>query len=236
MPGGSDLCREYVTGKVETLRTNQCRLLQRQKMMGKNLNHFIACLLLLGLVLGAAPKIAVAEPVAVSYQGLGVFNLPVEIAVQRGFFSDQNLDVKLILTRPDVDRPALITGDIDFTLRGSSTVLSAARGLPVRMLFIGTLKPFWPLVVRREVNSVKELKGKVLGVAGMAGGHHIATRLVLKEYGLDPDKDAVYKIVPAGSRIPALESGAMDAGLLEYAEAYRDRKSVVEGKSVDRRE
>ena len=118
-----------------------------------------------------------AETVAVSYQGPGVFNLPVELAVQRGFFQDQNLDVKLILTRPDVDRPALITGDIDFTLRGSSTVLSAARGLPVRMLFVGTLKPFWALVVRPEVNSVKELKGKVMGVAGMAGGHHIATQI-----------------------------------------------------------
>ncbi|HEY7322729.1 MAG TPA: ABC transporter substrate-binding protein [Candidatus Binatia bacterium] len=179
-------------------------------------------------IFGPSPKIAsvlAAEAVAVSYQGPGVFNLPVEIAVQQGFFRDQNLDVKLILTRPDVDRPALITGDIDYTLRGSSTVLSAARGLPVRMLFVGTVKPFWALVVRPEVNSVKDLKGKVLGVAGMAGGHHIATRLILKEYGLDPDKDAVYKVVPAGSRIAALASGAMDAGLLEYAEAYRARKS-----------
>ena len=185
-------------------------------------------LLTLGSVFSLSPKIAyvlAAESVAVSYQGPGVFNLPVEIAVQQGFFRDQNLDAKLILTRPDVDRPALITGDIDFTLRGSSTVLSAARGLPVRMLFVGTVRPFWALVVRPEVNSVKELKGKVLGVAGMAGGHHIATRLILKEYGLDPDKDAVYKVIPAGSRIPALASGAMDAGLLEYAEAYRARKS-----------
>jgi NitT/TauT family transport system substrate-binding protein len=131
----------------------------------------------------------------------------------------------LVLTRPDVDRAALVTGDIDFTLRGSSTVLSAARGLPVRMLFVGTVKPFWALVVRPEVNSVKDLKGKVMGVAGMAGGHHIATRLILKEYGLDPDKDAVYRIIPGGSRIAALASGAMDAGLLEYAEAYRARKS-----------
>jgi ABC-type nitrate/sulfonate/bicarbonate transport system substrate-binding protein len=196
----------------------------------KNMNIFILSLLCLtfGSVSGPWSKIAslfAAEPVAVSYQGPGVFNLPVEIAVQRGFFQDQNLDVKLILTRPDVDRPALITGDIDFTLRGSSTVLSAARGLPVRMLFVGTVKPFWALVVRPEVNSVKDLKGKVMGVAGLAGGHHIATRLILKGYGLDPDKDAVYKIIPAGSRIPALASGAMDAGLLEYAEAYRARKS-----------
>ena len=165
------------------------------------------------------------EPIAVSYQGPGVFNLPVELAVQRGFFQDQNLDVKLIMTRPDVDRTALFTGDIDYSLRGSSTVLSAARGLPIRLLFVGTLKPFWALVVRPEVNSVKQLKNKVLGVAGLAGGHHVATRMILRDYGLDPDKDAVYKVVAAGSRIPALLSGAMDAGLLDYAEAFRAKKS-----------
>ena len=142
-----------------------------------------------------------------------------------GFFQGPESRRQIDMDSAGLDRPALITGDIDFTLRGSSTVLSAARGLPVRMLFVGTVKPFWALVVRPEVSSVKELKGKVMGVAGLAGGHHIATRMILKEYGLDPDKDAVCKIVPAGSRVPALASGAMDAGLLEYAEAYRAKKS-----------
>jgi NitT/TauT family transport system substrate-binding protein len=197
----------------------------RRKM---NIFPFSLFFFALALFFGPPSRVAslcAAESVAVSYQGPGVFNLPVELAVKQGFFHDQNLDVQLVLTRPDVDRAALVTGDIDFTLRGSSTVLSAARGLPVRMLFVGTVKPFWALVVRPEVNSVKDLKGKVMGVAGMAGGHHIATRLILKEYGLDPDKDALYRIIPAGSRIAALASGAMDAGLLEYAEAYRARKS-----------
>ncbi|MGE5819222.1 MAG: ABC transporter substrate-binding protein [Deltaproteobacteria bacterium] len=185
-------------------------------------------LLAIGSFLGAPHQVSsvfALESIAVSYQGPGVFNLPVELAVQRGFFRDQNLDVKLIMTRPDIDRTALFTGDIDYSLRGSSTVLSAARGLPIRMLFVGTLKPFWALVVRPEVNSVKELKSKVLGVAGLAGGHHVATRLILREYGLDPDKDVAYKVIAAGSRIPALMSGAMDAGLLEYAEAFRAKKS-----------
>jgi len=104
-------------------------------------------------------------------------------------------------------------------------VLSAARGLPIRMVFVGTLKPFWALVVRPEVNSVKDLKNKVLGVAGLAGGHHVATRLILREYGLDPDKDVTFKVIAAGSRLPALMSRAMDAGLLEYAEAFRAQKN-----------
>ncbi len=185
-------------------------------------------LIAVGSLVGAPLKIrsvSALEPITVSYQGPGVFNLPVELAVQRGLFRDQNLDVKLIMTRPDIDRTALVTGDIDYTLRGSSTVLSAARGLPIRMVFVGTLKPFWALVARPEVNSVKDLKNKVLGVAGLAGGHHVATRLILREYGLDPDKDVTFKVIAAGSRLPALMSRAMDAGLLEYAEAFRAQKN-----------
>lgn len=165
------------------------------------------------------------DDVTVSFQGPGILNVPVAIALQRGFFKEQNLDVKLILTRSDVDRAALATANIDFTLRGASTVLSAARGLPVRMLFVTTVKPFWAFVVRPDVNSVKELKNKVISMAGMAGGQHIATRVILKKYGLDPDKDVVFKAINAGSRLPGMMSGSMDAGLMEYGEAFRAKRN-----------
>src|SRR5712692_9589560 len=173
----------------------------------------------------AAPPAFALEQITVSYPGPAIFFLPTEVARQQRFFEQQNLDVKLILTKSNVDRAALASGEIDFTLRGGSTVLSAARGLPVRMLFVGTIKPFWALVVRPEVNSVKELKGKVMGVAGLAGAHHITTKAILKQNGLDPDKDAVYKVLNVGSRIPALLSGAMDAGLLDYNEAFLAKKN-----------
>jgi ABC-type nitrate/sulfonate/bicarbonate transport system substrate-binding protein len=163
--------------------------------------------------------------VTISYPGPAIFFLPAEIARQQGLFRDQGLEAKLVLTKSDADRAALASGDVDYTLRGGSTVLSAARGLPVRMLFVGTMKPFWALVVRPEVNSVKELKGKVMGVAGLAGAHHLTTKAILKQHGLDPDKDVVLKVVSVGARIPALMSGAMDAGLIDYSEAFRAKRS-----------
>lgn len=171
------------------------------------------------------PCASALDVVTISYPGPAIFFLPAEIARQQGFFRDQGLEAKLVLTKSDTDRAALASGDVDYTLRGGSTVLSAARGLPVRMLFVGTMKPFWALVVRPEVNSVKELKGKVMGVAGLAGAHHLTTKAILKQHGLDPDKDVVLKVVSVGARIPALLSGAMDAGLIDYSEAFRARKS-----------
>ena len=102
-------------------------------------------LLLLSLMPLAAPALAL-DQATISYPGPSPFYIPVEVARQRGFFRDQNLDIKLIVTKSEVDRAALVSEDIDYTLRASSTVLSAARGLPVRMLFVSTVKPFWALV------------------------------------------------------------------------------------------
>ncbi len=184
--------------------------------------------LVLGLLsdpqLKGSPLFAL-EQITVSYQGPGILTLPFAVAMRQGFFQEQNLDVKLILTKSDVDHIALATGGTDFTLRGTGTIRGAVKGLPIRMLFVGTMKPFWALVVRQEVNSVKELKGKVMGVSGLAGNHHGTTRLILRQHGLDPDKDVVFKVVSIGARLPALSAGAMDGGLLEYGEAFRAKKS-----------
>src|SRR5215471_19548566 len=110
------------------------------------------------------PPIGLAlEEVTVSTTGASIFFLPAEVARQQGFFHEQNLDIKYLVTRTEADRAALASGNIDYTLRAGSTMLSAARGLPVRVIFICTTKPFWALVVRPEVKDVKALKGKSLG-------------------------------------------------------------------------
>jgi ABC-type nitrate/sulfonate/bicarbonate transport system substrate-binding protein len=165
------------------------------------------------------------EPVTVSYHGPGIMNLPAGIVMQQKFFQEQNLDVKLILMKTELAHLTLVTGDTDFSLRANSTILAAAKGLPVRAIFVGTHKPFWALVVRPDVNSVKDLKGKVMGVAGLAGAHHGTSRLILKQHGLDPDKDVVFKVVGVGARLPALLTKSIDGGLLDYGEAFRARKA-----------
>ena len=184
--------------------------------------------LVLGLLsdpqLKGSPLFAL-EQVIVSYEGPAIYNLPFAIAMQQGFFQEQNLDVTLILMKTEVANVALATRDTDFSLRGTSTILAAVKGLPLRVVFIGTMKPNLALVVRPEVNSVKELKGKVMGVSGLGGGHYATTRLILRQHGLDPDKDAVFKVVSVGARLPALLTRAMDAGLLDYGEAFRAKRS-----------
>ena len=81
------------------------------------------------------------EELLISYAGPTVTFLPAEVARQRGFLREQNLDIKLLLTRSEVDRAALVSGGVDYTLRAGSSFVSAARGLPVRIVFLGTMRP-----------------------------------------------------------------------------------------------
>ncbi|MGH7873480.1 MAG: ABC transporter substrate-binding protein [Candidatus Binatia bacterium] len=151
------------------------------------------------------------DVVHVSYSSSPPFYIPVAVALQQGFFRDQNLDVKLIATRAEVDRAALVSGDIDFTLRIGSTILSAARTLPVRTVFLSTVMPFWALVARPDVQSVADLRGKIIGSGGVAGSHYGTTKVILRRHGLDPDKEVTLKFIGPGERIAAVMSKSIDA-------------------------
>jgi len=165
------------------------------------------------------------EELLVSYAGPSITFLPAEIARQRGFFREQNFDVKLLLTRSEVDRAALASGNIDYTLRAGSTFVSAARGLPVKIVLLGTMRPCWELVVRPEVKSVAELKGKSMAVPGLLGSQQISAKFILRQHGLDPERDVIYRIVDTGTRIAAMLSGTVDSSMMDYGEAYRAKKS-----------
>jgi ABC-type nitrate/sulfonate/bicarbonate transport system substrate-binding protein len=175
------------------------------------------------LLVSAQPALALDE-VLISYAGPSITFLPAEVARQRGFFREQNLDVKLLLTRTEVDRAALASGNIYYSLRAGSSFVSAARGLPVRIVFLGTTKPFWGLVVRPEIKAVSELKGKSMGVPGLLGSQQISAKFILKQNGLDPERDVVYRIVDTGTRIAAMLSGSLDCAMMDYGEAFRAKK------------
>jgi NitT/TauT family transport system substrate-binding protein len=189
----------------------------------RSLIEILVSLQLICLAAMVHPALAL-EDVLISYAGPSITFLPAEVARQRGFFREQNLDVKLLLTRTEVDRAALASGNIHYSLRAGSTFVSAARGLPVRIVFLGTTKPFWGLVVRPEIKTVSELKGKSMGVPGLLGSQQISAKFILKQGGLDPDRDVIYRVVDSGTRIGAMVSGSIDSAMMDYGEAFRAKK------------
>jgi ABC-type nitrate/sulfonate/bicarbonate transport system substrate-binding protein len=94
--------------------------------------------------------------------------------------------------RPNIAMAALLSGDIDYAELIGSVIRSAARGLPVRAISTGIKAPFFSIVAQNKYKTMKDLKGAVIGLASIGGTNHISTRLTLRQFGLDPDKDVKF--------------------------------------------
>ena len=77
-----------------------------------------------------------------------------------------------------------------------------------------------------EINSLQDLKGKVVGVSGIGGSTDFATRLALREAGLVPDKDvAIRGVGGVPETVAALNAKAVHAGTLSPPSSFVAQKA-----------
>jgi ABC-type nitrate/sulfonate/bicarbonate transport system substrate-binding protein len=77
-------------------------------------------------------------------------------------------------------------------------------------------KPLFALIARPGINTVEELKGKLLGISSFGASTDTYARALLRRYKLVPNQDVKILALGGGTnRIAAMESGAIDAALIE---------------------
>jgi NitT/TauT family transport system substrate-binding protein len=166
-----------------------------------------------------APVAVAGPPVAlhVSYSNLIADNLPEWLALESGIFKQNGLDVTLDNIVSSTGIPALLSGQVQIAhLGGSETLSAAAEGGD--LVVISITGPVYPFVFMAPaaIGSIDQIKGKKIGVSNVGSSSDIATRVMLKKVGLDPEKDV--SIVAVGSlqnRMAALLNGAIDGGVAQ---------------------
>jgi len=141
-----------------------------------------------------------------------------------GIFESHGFEPQILVLEPRAALAALLTGDLDFYTATGTTTRAALRGVPVRVIMVGLNRPDHVLVASKEITSVDQLRGKVLG--GYTAQATVNTVLIelLRKRGLKPDE---YKILNVGTaRLPALLSGNVPAAVLNGLETA---KAVKQG-------
>jgi NitT/TauT family transport system substrate-binding protein len=138
-------------------------------------------------------------------------NLTVAVAQAKGFFKEESIDAEIIRMNPNVAITALATGDVDYCQLFGAVVGGAIAGLPVRI--VAGFLDNWPmtLIAQPEYKSLKDLKGKTLGISSFGATPDVGARLMLKQAGVDPEKDI--KVLALGSdaaRLTALRQRVVD--------------------------
>jgi len=138
--------------------------------------------------------------------------LPLFVAVHRGFFKDEGVDIELPRLIPAMAQNALLAGEVQYHGLADSGLRLAARGLPIKAIFYGADRPMYYLVAQKEIRSVPELRGKRIGVSQFGGTSDLSARLALKHFGVEPEKDALLiQIGAEGTRMAALRAGSVSA-------------------------
>ena len=147
-----------------------------------------------------APAVQAQTSVKVGTAVLGDYALagPFIVAVEKGFFRTENLNVEFVPFRggPNLVK-AVIAGEILLGAAGSTDILVFREaGMPLKMVATHTEGNHFTLNVAPDVAGIADLKGKAIGVTSVGATTWVFARMVAKQQGWDPDKDV--KIVGLG--------------------------------------
>ena len=155
------------------------------------------------------------EKVRIGYSAGGLIPFPLIVAKENRLFEQAGLDVELITIPPTIAVTALISGDIQYVVFAGTTINAAVRGLPVKLVMVYNDRPLFSLMSRPEIRSIKDLKGKVLGVATLTSGESFLSRRLIKEAGIDAEKEMTLRVIGnTPDRLQSLRAGAVDATTL----------------------
>ncbi|HEY1235841.1 MAG TPA: ABC transporter substrate-binding protein [Candidatus Binatia bacterium] len=166
----------------------------------------LACVLPIHGVLAAQ-----LSNVRISYSSRSNSNTPFLIALNKGFFREEGMDVELIQVNPRLAATALINGDLDLTTTFGTTLRSIIGGFPIKFVAVSVKKSEHFLVVRREIKELRDLNGKKLGVATLFGSDQRAAEEMLKGKGFSPTMVKPVALGESPVRAQALRAGLVDA-------------------------
>jgi NitT/TauT family transport system substrate-binding protein len=151
------------------------------------------------------------------------------VAQERGFFAKNGIDVQTIFIPGSPTLVAsLNTGDLQFGYTGGTATLGAAAGgLDIKILAAFSNHIQTDLVVRPEIKTPNDLKGKRIGVTSIGGTGWMSAMLALEDIGLNPDRDKILFAAFGDQRVitQALETGTIQGASLAGVFSQRLKRS-----------
>jgi ABC-type nitrate/sulfonate/bicarbonate transport system substrate-binding protein len=196
-----------------------------------------AAKVLAALALGAAACGAWAEGQVLRYgQALSahksIYSLPVALAQREGLFRREGIELRVVIPVPGgADRmiDALHDGTVDLTHVATAFLVRAAlAGSDAVAIAAEFNDPIYSLVARREIASIADLKGRVVGMADPGGSIAFSMRKLFALHGLAESDMRWRTIDGTPARLSCLRGGGCDAvplgqpqDVLAQAEGFR---------------
>lgn len=170
------------------------------------------------------------KTVTLGMTGKTITTVPFDLAIERGHFKQQGLDVKLItINQSDVIIKAIMSDELNFTSIIPTAILAAVRGIAIQTIAVNVESAPYVLVGRPDIKSMNDMKGKKIGVSSLGGMSTYLVREIVSLNGLQPDRDVTFVAVGgSGTRSVSLAAGFVEAALMTIPLNYElERKGFT---------
>jgi NitT/TauT family transport system substrate-binding protein len=136
-------------------------------------------------------------------------------AKEGGYYEKNGLNVEVIsIPGSSLALQAMLSGELPVIQAGGAGPIQTALAGADTIVIATIAKRFsWWIFAHPNINRMEDLKGKVFGVTRFGTQSDLASRLALRRYGIDPERDVT--MVQTGG--PAETVGAMAAGKVHAA-------------------
>jgi len=157
-----------------------------------------------------------ADKIVVDYGGVSGFQAASWVAKDVKIFDKYGLDAEVIMITGGARSTAALLGGSTQFGTGSATapLLAIARGSDIKIIAASYNKFPYAFVVRSEIRSPKELRGKKVSILNYGGSNDLALQLALREWGIKQQELSVIIGGDAPTRLAALMTGIIDATIL----------------------
>jgi ABC-type nitrate/sulfonate/bicarbonate transport system substrate-binding protein len=173
------------------------------------------------LLARSAPA-AEAPSLRIVYNALGGSMAPLWLGQELGLFAKHGLQHSLSYLAATTSVQAIVAGSEDIGLVGNQCIDLALEGAETIYVASDISRFIFHLYGDPSIRSVQDLKGKAVAVTQAAASTDYATRIVLKRFGLVPDKDV--KLIFTGNMpalVTAVKSGNAAAGLMSAPTTFQ---------------
>jgi len=155
-----------------------------------------------------------AELIRVGYPSLATGFAPSWVTSDKGIWKKQGLDVELVFLRGGSRTvSALIGGSVDFIFGSDLGVTTAIlQGASLTRVGVTTNTLGYSLVTQPNVKSIRDLKGKIIGITPGRDAAYARMVKLLRDNGMDASKDVTFLSVGDGG--PAARVAALSAGVI----------------------
>jgi NitT/TauT family transport system substrate-binding protein len=169
------------------------------------------------LALALASQAVAQDKIRMGLSSVSALHSAVWVAEQKGLFRKHGIDAEVIVTGQGgtAGIGALLANDIHMaSSAGDALVNAALRGGDTVMIAGVINKGLQRVIVRPEIKSPADLKGKKIGVTRIGAVSHSVLLMMLKRWNMSVNDVQVMQVGSSPNMLASLDKGGIDAAVL----------------------